>query len=69
MSCEVSSIDYVIQVSTINTDVHSSMKWLNKPPFAILSVLVITLVLAYSITDSYQDEHTLPIKEEACFPS
>jgi len=69
MSCEVSSIDYGIQVSTIIWIFCSSMKWLNKSPFAILSVLVITLVLAYSITDSYQDEHTLPIKEEACFPS
>jgi len=55
ISCEVSSIDYRIQVSTINLDVHSSMKWLKKSPFTILSVLVITLVLA-SITDWYQDE-------------
>ena len=55
MSCEVCSIDYRIQVSAINPDVHLLMKWL-KNRFAILSVLVITLVLAYSITDSYQDE-------------
>jgi hypothetical protein len=38
-----------------------------KIAFAILSVLAVTLILAYSITDSYQDEVTLPIKEEAFF--
>ncbi len=56
MSCEVSSIDYRILVSTINAYIHSSMKCLKKSPFAILIVLVITLVLGYSITDFYQDE-------------
>ncbi len=45
----------------------STHKWLKKIAFAILSVLAITLVLAYSITDSYQYEVTLPIKEEAFF--
>jgi len=36
----------------------STHKWLKKIAFAILSVLAITLVLAYSITDSYQYEVT-----------
>ena len=55
MSCEVSSIDYGILVSTINAYIHSSMKWL-KNRLCHFECLAITLVLGYSITDFYQDE-------------